>query len=178
MERLKRPLSSSFRWRNWEWAEPYRYGSENWPILVFHQGQCSPRVSGQQMEGGKKQRFRDVTEGTLWGCCFLLTGSTCARRIPVCWWPWACVCVCVCVCVWLCKEELCPPYCKFWVQVVRRSRRLTKATHNLPSCISIRIYSAKNKDGSKITPWENSVVIFSTNYFSTDNELALFQIRL
>lgn len=81
------------------------------------------------------------------------------------------------LCVQLCKEDLSPPY-KFQVQVVRRSRTLSKATYNLPFLFSIRIYSTRNKDGSKIPPRKDSVVIFSTNYFSTDKELALFQIRL
>lgn len=46
-------------------------------------GQHSPRVSGQQMEGGRGQRVRKVLEGTSWGYCFLLPGSAGKERIPM-----------------------------------------------------------------------------------------------
>lgn len=52
------------------------------------------------------------------------------------------------------------------------------ATYNLLCLFSICIYNIKGIDGSKIPLCKNSVVIFSTKDFSTNKELAFFQIRL
>lgn len=137
-ERLKSPLSSPSRWR------PHTDTGVR-TDLSSPQGQRSPRASGQQMEGGRKQRVGKVMEGTSWGCHFLLTGSACEERIPMT------VSVCVCGCVR--KSSLPLIINSKWAQGLRRSRRSTTATHPLPFLFSTRIYGMKSKDGAE-TPQE------------------------